>query len=184
MLAICWLKILGGDLGQFLPISRVTRVKLSEWKRKGADVVNQSRWTRSTNASLVLDAEGREIDGNDDGQPGGNYVATLNKQGVISAAISSARAPGRISVPGGRRVVAGRPSRCQNRHSQGPFACAAVRRPTLLRQCVRLCLARASTRATAADRGARSFGSWCGRISCSGVRANSERGRPVGRAED
>ncbi len=72
-------------------------MKLSEWKRKGADVVNQSRWTRSTNASLVLDAEGREIDGNDDGQPGGNYVATLNKQGVISAAISSARA-GRISA--------------------------------------------------------------------------------------
>ncbi len=43
------------------------------------------------NASLVLDAEGRAIDGNDDGEPGGSYVAILNNQGVISAAISAAR---------------------------------------------------------------------------------------------
>ena len=43
------------------------------------------------NASLIHDAEGRELDGNDDGQPRGNYVATLNNQGVISAVISTAR---------------------------------------------------------------------------------------------
>ncbi len=28
------------------------------------------------NGSLVLDAEGRELEGNGNGQPGGNYVAT------------------------------------------------------------------------------------------------------------
>ena len=44
------------------------------------------------NASSVLDAESRELDGNDDGQPGGNYVATLNNQDVITAAISAASA--------------------------------------------------------------------------------------------
>ena len=38
------------------------------------------------NAANLLDAEGREIDGNDDGQPGGNFVATLNSSRVISMA--------------------------------------------------------------------------------------------------
>ena len=32
----------------------------------------------------LLDAEGRELDGNNDGQPGGNFAATLNSGGVIS----------------------------------------------------------------------------------------------------
>ena len=36
------------------------------------------------NAADVLDSEGREIDGNGDGQPGGDYVAILNKSGLIS----------------------------------------------------------------------------------------------------
>ena len=43
------------------------------------------------NSSLILDAEGRELDGNYDGQPGGNFVAILDKQGVISDAIPSVR---------------------------------------------------------------------------------------------
>src|SRR5262249_7458680 len=34
----------------------------------------------SIDAALVLDAQGRPIDGNHDGRPGGTYVATLKKQ--------------------------------------------------------------------------------------------------------
>ncbi len=49
------------------------------------------------NASLVLDAEGRQLDGNDDGQPGGNYVAMLNSHGLASAALPLVRT-GRISA--------------------------------------------------------------------------------------
>ncbi len=45
----------------------------------------------TVNASLVLDVEGREIDGNEDGQLGGNDVVILNYRGVISAAHTSAR---------------------------------------------------------------------------------------------
>jgi hypothetical protein len=36
-------------------------------------------------ASDLTDALGRPIDGNDDGQPGGNFVATFSKQGVAFA---------------------------------------------------------------------------------------------------
>jgi hypothetical protein len=35
-------------------------------------------------AADLLDAEGRQLNGNDDGQPGGNFAATLNSQGVIT----------------------------------------------------------------------------------------------------
>jgi trimeric autotransporter adhesin len=41
-------------------------------------------------AAGLLDAEGRELDGNNDGRPGGNFVATLTKGGVISMARSTA----------------------------------------------------------------------------------------------
>jgi hypothetical protein len=34
----------------------------------------------------ILDAEGRHLDGESDGQPGGNFFATLNSGGVISMA--------------------------------------------------------------------------------------------------
>ncbi len=37
------------------------------------------------NASLIKDAQGRQLDGNDDGQPGGNYVAILNNHGGNAA---------------------------------------------------------------------------------------------------
>jgi hypothetical protein len=36
-------------------------------------------------ASDLTDALGRPIDGNDDGQPGGNFLATFSKQGVAFA---------------------------------------------------------------------------------------------------
>ncbi len=38
------------------------------------------------NAGAVLDAEGRPIEGNNDGQPGGNFVARLDGRGLISMA--------------------------------------------------------------------------------------------------
>ena len=44
----------------------------------------------SINASLVLDAEGRQLDGDGDGTPGGSYTALLNNRGVVSAARSLA----------------------------------------------------------------------------------------------
>jgi hypothetical protein len=44
------------------------------------------------NASTLTDALGRPLDGNDDGAPGGNFVATLNKGGV-STAITADRLP-------------------------------------------------------------------------------------------
>ena len=37
------------------------------------------------NASLLTDARGRPLDGNDDGQAGGNFLATLSKSGVSVA---------------------------------------------------------------------------------------------------
>jgi len=41
-------------------------------------------------ASVLTDAEGRPLDGNHDGQPGGDFVATLSKGGaVISSAVRS-----------------------------------------------------------------------------------------------
>ena len=58
------------------------------------------------NASLVLDAEGRQIDGNDDGQPGGNYVRLLNSQGVIGLALPSVRAS-RVSAEAFDALVLG-----------------------------------------------------------------------------
>jgi hypothetical protein len=35
---------------------------------------------------LIRDAQGRELDGNGDGQSGGDFTATLNRSGVISMA--------------------------------------------------------------------------------------------------
>jgi hypothetical protein len=43
------------------------------------------------NAAEVLDAEGRPIDGNRDGQPGGNLVAPLSKAGIRLASVIQAR---------------------------------------------------------------------------------------------
>ena len=42
------------------------------------------------NSSLILDAQGRQLDGNHDGQPGGNFVATLDRGGVINMARTTA----------------------------------------------------------------------------------------------
>ena len=44
----------------------------------------------SINASLVLDAEGRQLDGNADGTPGGSFTGLLNNRGLVSAARSLA----------------------------------------------------------------------------------------------
>ena len=44
----------------------------------------------SINASLVLDAEGRQLDGDGDGTPGGSCTVLLNNRGVVSAARSLA----------------------------------------------------------------------------------------------
>jgi hypothetical protein len=43
------------------------------------------------NATLVTDALGRPIDGNDDGQPGGNYVATFSRGGVTIGGVAAVR---------------------------------------------------------------------------------------------
>ncbi len=37
------------------------------------------------NATLVLDARQRPIDGNGDGRPGGNFVATLTRNGALTS---------------------------------------------------------------------------------------------------
>ena len=42
----------------------------------------------SVNAALVKDAFGRPIDGNDDGQPGGDYLASFSKRGASAATAS------------------------------------------------------------------------------------------------
>jgi hypothetical protein len=41
-------------------------------------------------SALILDAEGRQLDGDSDGQPGGNFVARLTSGGVSSMAQSAA----------------------------------------------------------------------------------------------
>ena len=50
------------------------------------------------NAASLLDAEGRPLDGNGDGRPGGNFLATLSKE---SATIDSAVVLGERSLRGG-----------------------------------------------------------------------------------
>jgi hypothetical protein len=45
----------------------------------------------SISGSLIEAAEGRQLDGNDDGQPRGAYVTLLNSHGAIGAAVPSAR---------------------------------------------------------------------------------------------
>ena len=39
---------------------------------------------RSMPRLLVLDAEGRQLDGDGDGTPGGSYTALLNDRGVVA----------------------------------------------------------------------------------------------------
>jgi hypothetical protein len=48
-------------------------------------------------SALVLDAEGRELDGDHDGRPGGNVIATLNNQGVISMATQAGARVDRVA---------------------------------------------------------------------------------------
>ncbi len=49
-------------------------------------------------AAGLVDALGRPLDGNDSGQPGANFVATLSKQGVsVDSARTAAAAPVRPS---------------------------------------------------------------------------------------
>ncbi len=55
-------------------------------------LVLSSRLQLVINASLLTDARGRPLDGNDDGQAGGNFLATLSKGGVSVA--SAARTVG------------------------------------------------------------------------------------------
>jgi hypothetical protein len=43
------------------------------------------------NGSLVTDPLGREIDGNDDGQPGGDYIATISGTRVTAGGLPLAR---------------------------------------------------------------------------------------------
>jgi len=40
-------------------------------------------------AADLTDAYGRPLEGNDDGQPGGNYVAIVTKNGVTPGAVAS-----------------------------------------------------------------------------------------------
>jgi hypothetical protein len=45
------------------------------------------------NTDLVRDAAGQPLDGNHDGQPGGNFIATLNSSGVIGMARTKMEIP-------------------------------------------------------------------------------------------
>ena len=52
-------------------------------------------------AADLADALGRPLDGNGDGQPGGNYTATFSRSGATSNGLSLARVreqPGTVSV--------------------------------------------------------------------------------------
>ena len=49
----------------------------------------------SLNASAVVDSHGQPIDGNRDGQPGGNFQATFAKAGLNLASASASSAGGR-----------------------------------------------------------------------------------------
>ena len=53
-------------------------------------------------AAGTLDAEGRPIDGNRDGQAGGNFVATFGGAGIVLAGITQAVSP---TAPGALRAA-------------------------------------------------------------------------------
>ena len=50
-------------------------------------------------AADLLDSNSRSLDGNDDGQPGGNFVATLSKSGIRVAQAESNRDPSCRHIP-------------------------------------------------------------------------------------
>ncbi len=52
----------------------------------------------SINTALTLDAQGRPVDGNRDGQPGGTFLTTFGKAGVSLSRISEANAFPRVSA--------------------------------------------------------------------------------------
>jgi hypothetical protein len=45
------------------------------------------------NAALVTDTLGRRIDGNEEGQPGGDYSATISGSGVTTGGLPLALTP-------------------------------------------------------------------------------------------
>jgi hypothetical protein len=53
-------------------------------------------------ASALTDLQGRPLDGNHDGQPGGDFTATLSKGGVDTASSSQLTIAGRRRLPGAR----------------------------------------------------------------------------------
>ncbi len=58
--------------------------------------------TLTVSASSLLDAFGRELDGDDSGQPGSNYTAVLSKKSVQ---VTSARALARPAAPGSGHAI-------------------------------------------------------------------------------
>ncbi len=52
----------------------------------------------TVNATLVTDTLGREIDGDDDGQPGSDYIATINGSRVTPGGLPRARSPERSTT--------------------------------------------------------------------------------------
>ena len=59
------------------------------------------------NASILTDALGRPLDGNDDGQPGGNFVATLSKGGKGAGGALTLTRPSATLSRGERRRATG-----------------------------------------------------------------------------
>ncbi len=53
------------------------------------------------NGKLLTDAQGREIDGNDDGQPGGDYIATVSGSRVTAGGLPRARTSKRSTAVSG-----------------------------------------------------------------------------------
>ncbi len=51
------------------------------------------------NAALVTDALGRPIDGNDDGQPGGDFIATISGRRVSAGGVPLARTQEQNAIP-------------------------------------------------------------------------------------
>ena len=81
---------------------RFNRSEVLEWAAANQIKVSVELFDRSETEDepipTLTDALGRPIDGNDDGQHGGDYVATFSKSGVTIAAVESAHTSARTTT--------------------------------------------------------------------------------------
>ena len=79
------------------PVTVASAVYTASNDQRHAHAPGQAEASKSeeliVNAAIVTDTLGRPIDGNDDGQPGGDYIATLSRSGVTLGGLPFARTP-------------------------------------------------------------------------------------------